>query len=514
MIAGRRHDDCTGGSNVLETPVAHTNSVRTGDGAIVDVTGHDDDVDCILGHRACDRGENALLIGQQVDTVKRAPDVPIRGVQNSHVTDANGDHRQTRSASSAWRRRVRDKAVYARQTIVSVPPCTMAGMTVVTGVGLAAAFVLGAVFGWILRTTRGNDRLARAEERLAAVSENEDTLRRSLGLLSEDSARRHSGAIGAQVSSTVEPLREALDSLTEHVRAVEHDRVHAYAGLSEQVAAMQRASQQLSSQTSQLVTALRAPQVRGRWGEIQLERVVELSGMTRHCDFDTQVARNGVRPDLVVRLAGGKQIVLDAKVPLVAFLDAAAEDDPDSIDRHLVRHARHLRTHVDQLADKEYWRSFEPTPEFVVLFVPGDTFLDAALSRDSGLLEHAFGRGVILATPTTLVALLRTVAYTWKQDALAQDAAVVQRLGRELYERLGSVAGHVDKLGAQLGKAVESFNSAAGSLESRVFVTARKLHEMDLYTGTVPEIATLDIRPRAMTGAADSVLDGHATGAT
>ncbi|MGU3431842.1 DNA recombination protein RmuC [Actinomycetes bacterium M1A6_2h] len=387
-------------------------------------------------------------------------------------------------------------------------------MSTVTAVGLIVALVLGVVLGWLLHSSRGSQELARTRERLAVSAENEDTLHRSLSLLNEDSARRHSRVIGQQVSHLVEPLREAVDTLSEQVDHVERTRIHAYAGLSEQVADMHRASQHLSSQTSELVTALRAPQVRGRWGEIQLERVVELSGMTRHCDFDTQVARGGVRPDLVVRLAGGKHIVVDAKVPLTAFLDAAAATDTDVASRHLMRHARHLRTHVDQLADKEYWLSFDPSPEFVILFVPGDSFLDAALTHDSGLLEHAFGRSVILATPTTLIALLRTVAYTWKQDALAKDAATIHALGRELYERLGSASAHVDKLGAQLGKAVDSFNSAAGSLDSRVFVTARKLHELDVFDGEIPGVTRIDAWPRTAPRNTETAPPGHANGAT
>lgn len=391
-------------------------------------------------------------------------------------------------------------------------------MNLLTVASVLLTLGLGVLLGWLLRGARGDVELAKATERLAVSADNEETLRRSMALLSEDSARRHSGAIGQQVSHLVGPLKDSVDALEEHVRSVERDRVQAYAGLTEQVAGMHRASRQLSSQTDQLVTALRAPQVRGRWGEIQLERVVELAGMTRHCDFDTQVVADGVRPDLVVRLAGGKRIVVDAKVPLVAFLDATAENDPETVDRHLARHARHLRTHVDQLADKKYWRAFEPSPEFVVLFVPGDPFLDAALIRDPALLEYAFARNVVLATPTTLIALLRTVAYTWKQESLAADAAAVQVLGRELYERIGTVGAHVDRLGSQLGKAVDSFNAAAGSLDARVFVTARKMHEMALFDGDPPSVTRLDQRPRFMASRADvsgeSPRDGHANGAS
>ncbi|MGV9744517.1 DNA recombination protein RmuC [Rhodococcus zopfii] len=372
-------------------------------------------------------------------------------------------------------------------------------MTALTALGLIVALVLGFGLGWLAQASRSGDRAARAEAQLAALRDNETQLRQSLGAVSEDAARRQSGAIGEQVSRLVGPLQDAVGALARQVEHVERNRVHAYAGLTEQVEGMHRASQSLSQQTQQLVTALRAPQVRGRWGEIQLERVVELAGMVRHCDFDTQVAAEGVRPDLLVYLAGGKQIVVDAKVPFAAYLDAAQEEDIAERDRHLARHARQLRTHIDQLSAKAYWESFDPTPEFVVLFVPGDPFLDAALTADGGLLEYAFGRNVILATPTTLVALLRTIAHTWRQEALSRDAAQIHRLGRELYQRLGTVGTHLDRLGAQLGKAVDSFNLTVSSMETRVGVTARKLSELEIFDGDVPEVHRVDAWPRRTT---------------
>lgn len=230
--------------------------------------------------------------------------------------------------------------------------------------------------------------------------------------------------------------------------------------------------------------------------------------MVRHCDFDTQVSKEGVRPDLLVYLAGGKQIVVDAKVPFAAYLDAAQEEDPAQRDRHLTRHARQLRTHIDQLSAKSYWESFDPTPEFVVLFVPGDPFLDAALGADPDLLEYAFARNVILATPTTLVALLRTIAFTWRQEALSRDAATIHRLGRELYQRLGTVGEHFDRLGGQLGKAVDSFNLTVSSMETRVGVTARKLNELELFDGDVPEVRRVDSWPRRSTFAESAETDG------
>ncbi|MEE2034246.1 DNA recombination protein RmuC [Rhodococcus chondri] len=381
-------------------------------------------------------------------------------------------------------------------------------MTVLTALGLLIALGLGAVLGWLLHAARSGDRAARAEAQLAALRDNEAQLRQSLSAVSEDAARRQSGAIGDQVSRLVGPLQESVGALARQVEQVERSRVHAYAGLTEQVEGMHRASQLLSTQTQQLVTALRAPQVRGRWGEIQLERVVELAGMVRHCDFDTQVSSEGVRPDLLVYLAGGKQIVVDAKVPFAAYLDAAQEEDPPRREHHLGRHARQLRTHIDQLSAKAYWESFDPTPEFVVLFVPGDPFLDAALGAEPSLLEYAFARNVILATPTTLVALLRTIAHTWRQEALSRDAATIHRLGRELYQRLGTVGGHLDRLGSQLGKAVDSFNLTVSSMETRVGVTARKLSELEIFDGDVPEVRRVDSWPRRSTYTETTESDG------
>ena len=329
----------------------------------------------------------------------------------------------------------------------------------------------------------------------------------------EDAARRNSAAVSEQVAAIVAPLRDALGALGEHVAEVEVRRADAYAGLREQVAGMQRTSHQLSTQTGQLVSALRAPQVRGRWGEVQLERVVELAGMVEHCDFETQVTKPGARPDLVVRLAGGKQIVVDAKVPLSAFLDASQEPDQSGRAVSLARHARQLRAHVDQLSAKAYWELFDPAPEFVVLFVPGDSFLDAALAADTSLLEYAFSRNVILATPSTLVALLRTIAHTWRQESLAAEVAVVAQLGRELYARLGTAGTHLDRLGRQLGKAVESFNQTVASMESRVFVTARKLKDVGGYEAAVPDIGQVETWPRAV-GMVDLTRQaGHANDA-
>jgi DNA recombination protein RmuC len=243
-----------------------------------------------------------------------------------------------------------------------------------------------------------------------------------------------------------------------------------------------RSTEQLRDQTQALVTALRRPEARGRWGEMQLRRVAELAGMSARCDFDEQVTVTGtdgtVRPDMVIRLAGGKNIVVDSKVSLAAYLEAAQAPDESVRSARLDAHARHLREHVDRLAAKSYWAALSPSPEFVVLFIPGEAFLAPALEHDPGLLEHAMVRRVHIATPTTLVTMLRTAQYAWQQDALSQNARAVFDLGRELHERLTGLGQHVDGLGKALGGAVAAYNRAVGSLESRVLVSARKLSDL------------------------------------
>jgi DNA recombination protein RmuC len=251
-------------------------------------------------------------------------------------------------------------------------------------------------------------------------------------------------------------------------------------------------------QTGQLASALHTPQVRGLWGEVALQRVAELAGMSQHCDFETQVSEGDVRPDMVVRLAGGRNIVVDAKVPMAAYLAASRASGPDDAAGYLDQHASQLRAHIDQLAAKKYWASFDQAPEFVVLFLPGDPLLDAALAADPALLEYGFRRNVIMTTPATLIALLRTVALTWRQDALTREVATVQQLGRELYTRLGTAGRHLDSLGSQLGKAVESFNKTVASMESRVLVTARKLHDIDGGETEPVTVAQVETFPRAV----------------
>jgi DNA recombination protein RmuC len=350
--------------------------------------------------------------------------------------------------------------------------------------------------------------LDRTSERLLAMTD--EKLR---------TAEKHAGAELEQRRQAVENLVKPIEVQLEQVRAQLHDveklRHGAYTELREQVRAMNQTSEQLRVETASLVTALRAPQVRGRWGEMQLRRVVESAGMVEHCDFVEQAHVStddgALRPDLVVRLAGGKQVVVDAKVAFSGYLEAVEARDDATRAARLRAHARHLREHIDGLAAKAYWDQFQPAPEFVVMFVPAEAFLNAALDEDPTLLEHAFERNVVLATPQTLIALLRTVAYTWRQEALAANARQVYQLGRELHGRLATMGGHLAKLGTEIGGAVKAYNNTVSSLESRVLVTARRLTELqvvedDLASPAQVEVATRQVQAPELVASATEAL--------
>jgi DNA recombination protein RmuC len=302
------------------------------------------------------------------------------------------------------------------------------------------------------------------------------------------------------VETLVEPLREALTRVQAQLQSVEKDRASAYAALRTQVEQMQSTSERLRVETATLVNALRAPQVRGRWGELQLRRVVEAAGMVEHCDFveqESTTTEDGVlRPDLVVKIAGGKHVVVDAKVPFAGYLEAMEARDDATRSARLRAHARHLREHVDRLSGKAYWERFDPSPEFVVLFVPADAFLNAALEQEPALQEYAFERNVVIATPSNLVALLRTVGYAWRQEALAANAAQVFALGRELHGRLATMGGHLSRLGGQLESAVKAYNQTVSSMESRVLVTARRFSELKVTEGELSPPDQVSLAPR------------------
>ena len=409
--------------------------------------------------------------------------------------------------------------------------------------GMLIALVIGAALGYLYARSRqagmsadltgqaraAEERARAAQERAALVdgqlaerfeAMSAQALDRSARTFL-DIAEGRLGAASAQaagelearrvaVEHLVQPLRETLARVEGQLKETEAARQLSHAALAEQVTIARQSSDQLREQTQALVTALRRPEARGRWGEMQLRRVVELAGMIARCDFEEQVsvqsADGALRPDMVVRLAGGKNIVVDSKVSLAAYLEAAETSDEQVRGARLDAHARHLREHVDRLAAKAYWAVLSPSPEFVVLFIPGEAFLAPALEHDPGLLEHALARRVHIATPTTLVTMLRTAQYAWQQEALSDNARLVFDLGRELYERLAGLGKHVDGVGRALSNAVSTYNRAVGSLESRVLVSARKLNELGVVDGELeaPRPVQETVRPLS---APDLVVD-------
>jgi len=334
---------------------------------------------------------------------------------------------------------------------------------------------------------------------LAAASAERDVLReRVLDLeatLSE----------GSETAQMIAPLRQSLEQVARQVHDLERDRGDQFARVSSELTRVAASTTELRTQTASLVGSLNASSVRGSWGEVQLRRVLEHAGMLARCDVDEQVSGTasdgrGVRPDVVVHLPGGKDLVIDAKAPMSSFLAAQAEGlTADERSRHLAGHARALRSHVDALAAKAYWTALPVTPEMVVCFVPGEAFLTAALASDPDLHEHAMRRRVVLASPGTLLALLRTVAFTWQQDALAGNARELLAVGRELYDRLGSLGQHATRMGAALQRSVEAYNGFIGSLETRVLVSARRMQELGLVDHTLPTLAPVQTAGRPLT---------------
>lgn len=306
----------------------------------------------------------------------------------------------------------------------------------------------------------------------------------------------------ADTAWSAEQTAQALDRLHDHLIDLDRARAQAHGELRTQVEGMSRTSAALRTETAALVTALRAPHVRGRWGEMQLRRVVELSGMLAHCDFVEQPTftddEGRHRPDLLIQLTGGRQVIVDAKVPLSAFLDATQAADEPARKLGMAAHARQVRQHIDGLSSRDYLRHVPGTPEFVVLFLPSDAFLAAALDEAPDLLEHGFTRDIVIATPATLLALLRTVAHTWRQDALAANTAEVLDLGRTLHGRLVRFGEHLRRLGAALGGAVGRYNETVGSYEHSVLVSARRFSEIGIAEAPPADVPPLDVPMRGL----------------
>jgi DNA recombination protein RmuC len=352
---------------------------------------------------------------------------------------------------------------------------------------LLAGIAIGVAIGYLLmrgRVTAADERSRAAQDKYALL---EKTMTSQAALVEGHLGER------LDIGHLVGPIRDTLTRVEAQLRESDQARTRSHAELAQQVEFTRRGAEQVRDQAAALVTALRRPEARGRWGELQLRRVVELAGMTARCDFDEQVVTTDgrldgktQRPDMVVHLAGGKNIVVDSKVSLAAYLEAVEASDEAVRDARLEAHARHVRAHVDSLAGKAYWTALPGTPEFVVLFIPGEAFLAPALERDPTLLEYAIARRVHIATPTTLVSTLRTAHFAWQQQALSENARLVFELGRELHDRLSGLGRHLDKLGRSLSASVGAYNQAVGSLESRVLVTARRLSELGVVASEMP----------------------------
>jgi DNA recombination protein RmuC len=381
---------------------------------------------------------------------------------------------------------------------------------------VVAALVVGATVAWLAAARRWEGRLreseVRMEERERSFSEQKTLLESSERKLADTFKSLAADALEAanhsfltladqKLGAVVGPVNESLGKLDQEIRTIEGARRQAYGALGEQITSLIAAQKELRSEASNLSRALRAPSVRGRWGEIQLKRVVEMAGMLERCDFFQQDSATGdegkLRPDLRVQLPGGKNVIVDAKVPLQAYLEALEAPTEDARLERLRQHAQQVRAHMIALGSKSYWDQFQPTPEFVILFLPGEPFFSAALEQDPSLIEQGVAQRVILATPTTLISLLRAVSYGWRQEQLAENAQRISEMARELADRFATMVEHLRRVGTTLKSSVGAFNDAVGSFEGRVMPWARRFRELGVVgKKELGELEKIDLVPR------------------
>jgi DNA recombination protein RmuC len=390
-----------------------------------------------------------------------------------------------------------------------------------TAVFLIIGILVGLAVGWLISASRfGKQLQAEREPRVAAETRLEEMTKQlaaqgslleaaraqlsdSFKALSSDALQANSQAFVERAKQTLEPLQEALRQYEDHVRALEQARAQDYGNLDAQIKSLLTAEQQLQRETGNLVSALRRPQVRGRWGEMTLRRTAELAGMSQYCDFEEQVTLSGdsgrLRPDMIVRLPAGRTVVVDAKCSLDAYLSAVEAADEAARKSCLTRHGQQLREHMNALSLKSYWDQFPSAPDFVVMFVPGESFLAAAMDEDPKLFDDGLQKKVLLVSPISLIALLQAAAHGWRQEQVTENAQKISDLGRQVYERVRVFAGHLQDVGKRLGAATEAYNRAIGSLDSRVLPIARRFREYGAATGEeLPELQPVDTQPRQL----------------